>query len=94
MMSEEFHEIVLNMRVVESVEDFEVLAADRELRPGTLVVLPAGLALRLLWNNGGVELCAAWFEAMAELHEIDEAFKQIIKDQEGTDEAAPQQDQR
>ncbi len=32
MMSEEFHEIVLNMRVVESVEDFEVLADDRELR--------------------------------------------------------------
>jgi len=83
MTSEEFYEIVLNMRLVESVEDFEVLADDRESRPGTLVVLPAGLALRLFWNDGGAELCAAWFEAMAELHEIDRAFDQIVKEQEG-----------
>ena len=83
MTSEEFYEIVLNMRLVESVEDFEVLADDRESRPGTLVVLPAGLALRLFWNDGGAELCAAWFEAMAELHEIDRSFDQIVKEQEG-----------
>ena len=89
MTSEEFYEIVLNMRLVESVDDFEALADDREERnadidrPGTLVVLPAGLALRLYWNDGGAELCAAWFEAMAELHEIDRAFDQIVKEQEG-----------
>jgi len=94
MRHEEFEAMVEAMCLIESVEDFEAVAVERELNPGTLVVLPAGLALRLFWNDGGAELCAAWSEAMAELHEIDEAFDQIIKEQEGTDEAAPQQDQR
>ena len=94
MRHEEFEAMVEAMCLIESVEDFESVAVERELNPGTLVVLPAGLAMRLFWNEDGPELCAEWFAAMEELREIDRAFDQIINEQEGTDEDAPQQDQR
>ena len=67
MRHEEFEAMVEAMCIIESVEDFDVVAVERELNPGTLVVLPAALALRLFQNDGGAELCAEWFAAMDEL---------------------------
>ena len=83
MRHEEFEALVEAMCVIESVEDFNVMADNRETDTGMLVVLPAALALRLFQNDGGAELCAEWFAAMDELLEIDDAFDRIIKEQEG-----------
>ena len=69
--------IVANVHVIDSVEAFEAAADDRAAGNGALVLMPAGLGLRLFWNDGGAELAQAFFAAYGEADEIDRRLAAI-----------------
>lgn len=69
--------IVDNVHVIDSVEAFEVAADDRATGNGSLILMPAGLGLRLFWNDGGAELAHAFFDAYREADEIDQRLTAI-----------------
>ena len=69
--------IVANVHVIDSVEAFEVANYRRETGGGGLILMPAGLGLRLFWNDGGAELAQAFFDAYTEADEIDRRFTAI-----------------
>lgn len=71
-------ELLQNLRVLQSVEDFEVLADDRSTEAGTLVVLTAGLALRLFARDP--ELVAYYFGAMTAIDEVDSHLEAVMRD--------------
>ena len=66
--------IAENIHVIDSVEAFEVANYLRETGGGSLILMPAGLGLRLFWNDGGAELAQAFFDAYTEADEIDRRF--------------------
>ena len=66
-----------NIHVIDSVEAFEVANYLRETGGGSLILMPAGLGLRLFWNDGGAELAQAFFDAYTEADEIDRRFTAI-----------------
>jgi hypothetical protein len=74
---ESLRAIAENIHVIDSVEAFEVAADDRATGNGSLVLMPAGLGLRLFWNDGGAELAEAFFDAYNEADEIDRRFTAI-----------------
>jgi hypothetical protein len=80
MSLEDVERLVRGMRQIASVEDFEVVADDRAHGKPGLVVLPAGLALRLFWNDGGAELCEAYFAAITELDEMSVRLAEITEE--------------
>ena len=69
--------IVANVHVIDSVEAFEVANYLRETGGGSLILMPAGLGLRLFWNDGGAELAQAFFDAYGEADEIDRRLTAI-----------------
>lgn len=73
MMPEELLE---SLRVVQSVEDFEVLAV-RDETP-LLVVLPAGLAVRMYQRDP--DLVTAWFAAMEEIDALDRMLEDVARE--------------
>lgn len=74
---ESLRAIVENVHVIDSVEAFEAAADDRATGNGALILMPAGLGLRLFWNDGGAELAQAFFDANSEAVEIDRRFTAI-----------------
>ena len=66
-----------SIHVIDSVEAFEVANYLRETGGGSLILMPAGLGLRLFWNDGGAELAQAFFDAYTEADEIDRRFTAI-----------------
>ena len=73
--------IAENIHVIDSVEAFEVAADDRATGNGSLILMPAGLGLRLFWNDGGAELAEAFFDAYTEADEIDQRLAQITDEE-------------
>ncbi len=71
-------ELLNSLRVIQSVEDFEVLADDRRTENATLVVLAAGLALRMFWRDP--ELVASWFAAMEEIDALDRMLEDVARE--------------
>jgi len=71
-------EILDQLRFVQSVEDFEVLADDRATGNATLVVLTAGLALRMFARDP--DLVAYYFSVMETIDELDEHLEETLRD--------------
>ena len=69
--------IIENVHVIDSVEAFEVANYLRETGGGSLILMPAGLGLRLFWNDGGAELAQAFFDAYREAVEMDQRLAAI-----------------
>tara|TARA_R110002051_G_scaffold132442_2_gene206067 strand:+ start:211 stop:468 length:258 start_codon:yes stop_codon:yes gene_type:complete len=69
--------IIENVHVIDSVEAFEVPGDDRAAGNGALILMPAGLGLRLFRNGGGAELTQAFFDAYREAVEMDQRLAAI-----------------
>ena len=64
--------------VIQSVEDFEMLADHRATGNATLVVMTAGLALRMFARDP--DLVANYFSVMATIDEVDEHLEETLRD--------------
>lgn len=71
-------DVLAMFREAQSPEGFQRLRADHLNGEPRLALLPAGLALRLAANPGGMAIIEEWFASLTELQEIGDALERII----------------